>query len=527
VFILMAFAVTSTTSATAEAAAVNDAPLPQAARDGDWDRVHALVASGSPVDDPDIDGATALHWAARAEDDAAVGFLVESGADPNATTRHGVTPLYLAAELGNAAIIERLVKAGADPNQVDITGETMLMIAVQSGDLEAVRVLAAHGADPNTTEPGYGHTALMWAARDGHAPMIESLIAHGADVAVRTRTGEAPEPRLPCINRTGCGSHGIGIVRGGLPERGKRDPIPGTMDALMYAAREGHTEAVGLLLDAGADVHDVDANGIGPLLLAISNNRVETARELIDRGADINAVDWYGRSPLWAAVEMRNVDIHYTTFEHMISGEDREVLLGFIGELLDGGADPNVRIQEVPPLRSWLYLLGGSLSWVDFTGQTPFLLASLSGDIRVMRMLLEHGADPHVPTFEGTTPLMAAAGINWTVNQTYTEWENLPDVVELCWELGMDVNAVNAMGLTAVMGAANRGSNDVIQFLVDKGARLDARDNEGRTALTWAEGVFLATHTQEAKPESIALIQELIQEMGEDASVVASRGTGR
>jgi ankyrin repeat protein len=144
-----------------------------------------------------------------------------------------------------------------------------------------------------------------------------------------------------------------------------------------------------------------------------------------------------------------------------------------------------------------------------------------------MRMLLEHGADPHVPTFEGTTPLMAAAGINWTVNQTYTEWENLSDAVELCWELGMDVNAVNAMGLTAVMGAANRGSNDVIQFLVDKGARLDARDNEGRTALTWAEGVFLATHTQEAKPESIALIQELIQEMGEDASVVASRGTGR
>jgi ankyrin repeat protein len=203
----------------------------------------------------------------------------------------------------------------------------------------------------------------------------------------------------------------------------------------------------------------------------------------------------------------------------MLTAEEREDALDFIGELLDRGVDPNVRLQEVAPWRSWLYLLGGSLSWVDFTGQTPFLLASLSGDVGVMRMLLAHGADPSIPTFDNTTPLMAAAGVNWTVNQTFTEWENLLEAVELCWELGMDVNAVNSMGLTALMGAANRGSNDIIQFLADKGARLDARDNEGRTALTWAEGVFLATHTQEAKPESIALIQQLL---GEDGTTVAS-----
>jgi ankyrin repeat protein len=129
-----------------------------------------------------------------------------------------------------------------------------------------------------------------------------------------------------------------------------------------------------------------------------------------------------------------------------------------------------------------------------------------------MRLLLEYGADPHIPTFEGTTPLMAAAGINWVFNQTFTEWDTLLEAVQLCWDLGMDVNAVNSMGLTAVMGAANRGSDDVIRFLVEKGARLDAKDNEGRTPLDWAEGVFLATHAPEPKPSSIALIRELIGE---------------
>jgi ankyrin repeat protein len=153
----------------------------------------------------------------------------------------------------------------------------------------------------------------------------------------------------------------------------------------------------------------------------------------------------------------------------------------------------------------------GSLSWVDFTGQTPFLTASLAGDVTVMRLLLDYGADPYVPTFGGTTPLMAAAGINWVVDQTYDEGSKaLLEAVKLCYELGMDVNAVNSMGLTAVHGAANRGSDDIIQFLVEKGAKLDVKDTEGRTPLTWAEGVFLATHPGKPKPSSMALIKKLM-----------------
>jgi len=386
------------------------------------------------------------------------------------------------------------------------------MIAAQTGEVDAVRTLLAYGGKVNAAEARYGMTPMMYASRDGHADVIEALLAHGADITARTETGETPAHRLPCIGQTGCGSHGLGIVRGGLPERGRRDPIPGAMTALMYASREGHLDAVRLLLDAGAEVNEVDMNDITPLMLAIGNNRLDVARHLIERGANIHQVDWYGRTPLWLAVEMRDVDIHYTTFEHMVGLEGREALLGFARDLLEMGADPNVRIQEVPPLRSWLYLLGGTLSWVDFTGQTPFLLAALSGDVETMRLLLEYGADPHIPTFDGTTPLMAAAGVNWVFNQTYTEWDTLLEAVQLCWELGMDVNAVNSMGLTAVMGAANRGSDDIIRFLFEKGARLDAKDNEGRTPLNWAEGVFLATHAPEPKPSSIALIRELVGE---------------
>jgi ankyrin repeat protein len=279
------------------------------------------------------------------------------------------------------------------------------------------------------------------------------------------------------------------------------------MTPLLYAAREGHTATLSRLLDAGADIDGHEANDITPLLLATSNQRVEAALQLIERGARLDAQDWYGRSPLWSAVNVRNLYLHNATFEHAV---DREPLLGLIRQLLERGADPNLRTKESPPVRNQLLSATGSLEWVDFTGQTPFLTAALAGDVTVMRLLLEHGADPQISTIHGTTPLMAAAGVNWVVSQTYTEGpEALLEAVKLCVELGLDVNAANSMGITAIMGAANRGSNDIIEFLVAHGARLDISDNEGRTPLDWARGVFLATHPAEPKPESIALITQL------------------
>jgi ankyrin repeat protein len=507
--LIVAFATTSLF------AAANDA-LGSAARAGDWDGVKALLAKGArgeQVNIPDSDGNRPLHWAIRVDEVEIAQLLIRAGADVRLANRLGVTPLYIAANNGNPVMVRLLLEAGANPNQTDTTGETILMTATRAGNAESVRALLDRGADPNVAEPQLQLTALILAAEAGDAEVVRALLDKKADVKARTRTGATPAPRLPCQpNQTGCGSHGEGIVRGGLPERGMRPPIPGAMTPLMYAAREGHTEAAGLLVDAGADVNEVDKNGIGPLLMAIGNNHIPTARYLIQRGANINAADAYGRTPLFEAVEIRNVDLHYVTFEHMVTEEDRKDALVFMKELLDRGVDPNIRVAEVPPLRRWLYLLGGSLAWVDFTGQTPFILASLSGDVSTMKLLLQYKADPKITTFAGTNALMAAAGVNWVVHQTYTEGEPaLLDAVKLCYDLGMDVNATNSMGLTAMMGAANRGSDSIIEFLASKGAKLGVKDEIGRSAYNWAEGVFLATNAPEAKPHSMALIKKLME----------------
>jgi ankyrin repeat protein len=258
---------------------------------------------------------------------------------------------------------------------------------------------------------------------------------------------------------------------------------------------------------AGANLQETDPNGITPLLMAIANMHADVAQFAIEQGAKVNVVDWYGRTPLWTAIETRNMDVDNGTFEN---GVDRPAMLALINVLLSKGADPNIQVKEVPPIRRQMLRVTGSLAWVDYTGQTPFITAALAGDNTVMQLLLDYGADPYITTFGGTTALMAAAGMNWVVDQTYDEGAKaLLDAVKFCHALGMDVNAVNEMGLTAVHAAANRGSDDIIEFLVQKGARLDVKDKEGRTPLTWAEGVFLATHPAKPKPSSMALIKKL------------------
>jgi len=403
-------------------------------------------------------------------------------------------------------MIQLLIEAGADPNSVDPAGETALMTASRVGVLEAVRVLLDRGAKVDAKDPAFQQTALMIAVRDNHPAVVKLLIDRGAAVNAQTRTGQTPGWILP--NSVPGFGHGIGIVRGGLPERGSRYFIPGALTPLLYAARDGRLEAAKILLTAGADREKADANGITPLLMAISSNQMPVARFLIDQGADINVSDWYGRTPLWTAVEVRNMDFDNASFEN---GVDREPVLELIKILLEKGANPNPRTKESIPIRRFMLRTTGTLEWVDFTGQTPFLRAAWAGDLTVMRLLLKYGADPKIATFAGTTALMAAAGVNWVVDQTYDEGQkNLLDAVKLCYELGLAVNDVNSMGITAVMGAANRGSDEIIGWLVSKGARLDVKDNEGRTPLTWAEGVFLATHPAKAKPSSMALIKKLM-----------------
>jgi ankyrin repeat protein len=492
------------------ASAADDTRLADAAMKGDRAAVRALLGEKVDVNALGRDGTPALHWAVRTDDLETTRLLLSSGASAKLANRLGLTPLAIAATNGSTAMLRVLLDAGADPNSADPTGETTLMTAAKVGVIDAVQLLLERGAIVDAREEGFQQTALMFAVREDHPDVIRLLVSKGAQVNAKTRVGATPGWVLP--NSVPGFGHGIGIVRGGLPARGSRAPIPGGLSPLQYAARDGHVDAAKILLDSGADINQVDANAITPLITAIVNNRVEMARLLIDRGANIAAADWYGRTPLWAAVETRNMDIDNASFENSI---DRAPLLEIITVLLAKGADPNVRLKEVPPIRRSFLRVTGDLSWVDMTGQTPFLRAALAGDVTVMRLLLQHKADPKIGTFAGTSPLMIAAGVNWVFSQTYDEGQAARlEAVKLCAELGMDVNQANDMGITALMGAANNGSDDIIKFLVEKGARVDPTDKEGRSALTWAEGVFLATHPARPKATSIALLKDLMTKAG-------------
>jgi len=490
--------------------AAGDVPIATAAMNRDTTAIRALIAKKVDVNAMGSDGTPALHWIVRAGDVDTARLLIQAGADAKLANRLGVTPLSLAAANGDAPMIRLLVEAGADANGMDIAGETPLMSAARSGVVAAVDVLLEKGAVIDAKDRSTQQTALMIAVRENRGPVVTRLIAGGAQIDAKTRVGATPNWVLP--NSVPGFGHGIGIVRGGLPPRGSRGPIPGGMTPLLYATRDGRLDIVRDLLAARADIEQTDPNGITPLISAITNNHPGVARFLIDRGANIQTTDWYGRTALWAAIETRNMDVDNASFEN---GIDRAPFLDLITLLLDKGAAPNIRMKEVPPIRRSFLRVTGSLSWVDFTGQTPFVTAALAGDVAVMRLLVAHGADPKIPTFDGTTALMAAAGVNWVFDQTYDQGPaQLLAAVKLCYELGLDVNAINSMGLTALHGAANRGSDDIIAFLAEKGARLDVKDKEGRTPLMWAEGVFLATHPAKPKPSSIALLNKLMAAQG-------------
>lgn len=474
-----------------------------------------LLHAGAAVD-PDARGAfgtPALHWRVDADDLEGARKLLKAGANANALTERGISPLSLAVANGNSAMVELLLRHGANAAQSEPTGESLLMMAAQVGEPAVVRLLLERGVDVNARDPHFGQTALMFAARAGHAGIASMLISRGADPNLATRLGDAPGWVKP-NSQPGFG-FGVGIIRGGTPaDRGRRDPATGAMTAMHYAARQGFADVLDVLVKAGAGVNPREANDITPFLMAISNNNMPAAQYLLAHGGDVNAPDWYGRTPLWEAVNVRNLYLHNATLKN---GVDRTRVLELIRALLAAGAEVNARTRESPPFRNHLLEITGSLEWVDFTGQTPFLTAALAGDLEVMKLLLANGADPKIGTFQGTSALMAAAGVNWVVAQTYTEGPaQLLAAVKFCHELGMDVNQANSMGVTALHGAANRGSDDIIRFLVEKGADLAAQDKEHRTALDWAKGVFLATHPAEPKPSTIALITSLLKAQGRE-----------
>jgi ankyrin repeat protein len=520
----LAFALTSAAAQDAPlapaAADVPASPLAEAAMRGEQETLNALLERGGlDVNAPGRDGTPALHWLVRVGDHAAAERLVRAGADVNAASRHGVTPLALAIGAGDAAMTRWLLDLGADATTPDRAGEPPLLQASRLPDPAVAAALLEHGAAVDAREAHFGQTALMIAARSGSGALVKLLLDAGADVDAQTTAEEPPRFVPPSESPPGL-SRGIGIVRAGWPEdRGKRFPAGGAKTALLYATRAGHLDVTRLLVERDASLELADGNGVTPLLSAIMNasvfrvsrlgtsDHLKVANLLLDAGANVAAMDWYGETPLRAAVDLRNLELGPADSAVGI----RDEAFALIERLLAAGADPNARTREFPHERRYIVNVVGSVAWVDLTGQTPFLRAAAAGDLRTMRLLLEHGADPNIATDTGTTPLMVAAGVNWAVAETFDEGPAaLLEAVKLAHSLGNDVNARNSMGLAAIHGAANRGANDVIEYLAANGAKLDTADRKGRTPLNWAEGVFLATHPPVRKPETIALLERLL-----------------
>ena len=440
------------------------------------------------------DGSAPLHQAVRANDLPAVESLIKGGADVKAATRYGVTPMHIAAMNGNAAILRRLLSAGADVNTASPGGETALMTAARTGNVEAVSLLLERGANVNAKDAVRSQTALMWAVTENHPAVVKLLASRGADVKAQTAI---TQPRGEYTPARAGGASGNGIIRQrALPTK------DGGMTPLLFAVRDGNVAMTRLLLELGADINQTSGNRTSPLLIALLNGQVALATELLERGANPNLTDDYKRGALFAAIELRNFNHEKYPFLY----DDGRDPLELIATLLKKGADPNLR-TDTTPVHGLMQFDG---SWVNFDGQTPFIRAALSGDIAVMRLLLQHGADPNIATTQGSTALMAASGINWIPAQTFTRPEaDYVEAVKLCLERGAPVNATNSLQLAAIHGAANRGWTSIIQLLADAGARLDVKDVGGRSPMTFAQGTFLAIRPPVAKPEALELLKKL------------------
>ncbi|MEO8314421.1 MAG: ankyrin repeat domain-containing protein [Pseudomonadota bacterium] len=487
------------------AAAVPAANLAEVARKQDWAAVQSMAKRpGAELNAVSTEGSTALHFAINAGEAAVVQALLAAGADITTRNLAGVSPLQLAITSGDTPITKMLLAKGADAKARDEANETLLMLAARYGDGEMASALIAAGADVSYVEPQLSQDALMIAVRSARPSVVESLIKAGAELNHQTPPGPEPVTREP---GAGGGSTGEGMIRSGVPAEGQRLAGTGQLTALLYAARDGQTDAARLLIKAGAKLELAEFNGITPLMMAITNDHYDIAKLLIEAGANVNATDWYGRQPLWTAVESRNRDVSSATAKS--NGVDRDVALQIVTMLVDKGANVNAQVKHFPPR------LGGhafNLSYVPSTGETPFFRASLNNDLPVMRLLLAHKADPKLDTFSGTSPLMAAAGVGWVRGQTFVPggYAVQLEAVKMLLEFGDDVNQVNDMGLAAVHGAAFRWSDDVISELVAHGARLDIKDKVGRTPLTWASGVTIPSTPPEPSPRTMALIEKLI-----------------
>ena len=455
--------------ATGRSATAGSDPLVDAARARDEAAVANLVEQQVDVDATAPDGATALHWAAHWDDLEIADVLIRAGAQADAANPFGVTPLWLASENGSALMIEKLLRAGADPNRALRSGETSLMAAARTGREPAVRALLAAGAPVDAKESTHGQTALMWAAAENHVDVMRLLLAHGADV---------------------------------------NQASDGDFTPLMFVARRGNRQAATLLLEQGAIINAVASDGSTPLLVAAVRGHVDLAIGLLERGADPN-MEQAGYTPLHWASGVWEAPI---TFDYELRGEwaalrgvpTRDGQLRLIRALIEHGADPNAQLTKSPPRNSSSIFPGQEL-----VEATPFFLAAVAADAEVMRLLLAAGADPTIPTKDESKPLVAAAGGFLRVDyETSIPEAQVLDAIQWLLQIGSDITATNARGMTALHAAALAGLDTVVEYLVHQGASLTTETKDGQTPLEMAVRTEVTMQVL-VRPSTAALLRKL------------------
>lgn len=462
------------------AAAADDRRLIDAVKRRDGAAARALLAERVDVRVKAPDGSVALHWAVHHDDEGLARLIVRAGADVNTANDYGVTSLALAAANGSVALVRLLLEAGASPTIASASGETPLMAASRTGVLPVVTALLDRGADIHARDISYGQTALMWAISERHSDVARLLLERGADPRMRSTGG---------------------------------------YNGLLFAARVGDLESARLLLAAGASPLDAAPDGTSVLLTATVRGHVPLAIELLERGADPNA-DATGYTALhWAAgsweTEMtgpNGIDTRVDPEWAALAGiADPTQKLTLIRALLARGADPNATLGKTPPRVGYTQLVvehrvaGTS----PFVGATPFLLAAMAGEVAVMRVLVEGGADPRRTAKDGTTALMVAAGLGRYLAESRVSTGKAMEAAKFALAQGIDVNATNDAGSTALHGAALIKADEVVGLLVASGAALDVKNARGQTPLMLADTIRAGSATVAGRTPTGDLLRNL------------------
>jgi len=453
--LVLACAALSVSTATAAATLID------AVKQGDRAAIRTILQTKIDVNAASADGTTALHWAAQLNDLETTQLLLKAGAKVRVVNRYGMTPLQAAAVNGNPQLLAALLKAGADPNAVLPEGETVLMTAARTGRVDALTVLIEGGAKLDGQENWFGETPLIWAAAEDHAGAVELLIRRGADVNGRSAKQTLKSRR-----------NGQSIL-----------PL-GSWTPVMYAARENALDAGRALVAAHADLDLVDPDGATALVIAIINANYDFAKLLLEAGANPNIVDTDANmGPLYAAMDMHRLAIGHGRPNPKPSGELDAVDIARL--LLEHKADPNAKLKAALMQRQ--HTAGDSTL---AAGATPLMRAAKSGDAAMVKLLLAAGANPALTLPNHTTPLMLAAGLGWRDGSpaapSYDQGtpEEAVETIKLLQAAGIDINASNDAGDTALhVAVTGRGSDVIVRGLIELGANLKAPNKRGQTPL--------------------------------------------